>query len=731
MGRAAGLEWRRRLTCRAPALTCALALAAGASAASGEEARRAASDDAAESGGIAEVRVTARRREERLLDVPDSITAITSPTLQRSRIASVKDVAPRIPNFSIVDAQQPGVAHINLRGVGQTRNSEPPVAVVIDGVQLTDSYQLTQDLFDVERIEVLKGPQGAVYGRNALAGAINITTRSPKNELEGSARAGVGSDSDYTAGGTVSGALIADKLLFRLAAHGRSYAGDVASPNTAGRSRANELDDRGARLTLLAHPSDRATLDLRFAHLDTRSGAPWYALVPPGGSPDEPRAYDSDFPSQAHRVLSDGAVKAGLRFASVELASVTSFSKVRSDIKTEADFTPADGTSGEQRLTAEHWSQELRLMSSSDSALQWLAGLYYLNTHQRLDTAVFLRRDFLPAFGFPPELSPLQIAATRATDSNDAYAVFGQMSYRWADLPRGDIELTLALRYDEDRRHQLDRGTPVPQLYDAAFDAWQPKVSLSWFVTPEHMLYATAGKGFRSGGFNPQDRITRIYGAETNVSGEIGTKLSLLGNRVHLTAAAFHTRIDDRQVYTLDVQNSAQTLSNPIPRSRVRGAEIEVVTRPIPALELSAALGVARSRIERYEPGVFAGLPVAGDFTGNSLPQTPERSWSVQTQYRVGLPHGVALIPRVEWFGQGGDFFWEIDNLDRRRPQDFLNLRLIVERAAWTISAYVENATDERYVLEYLPSQWSGIPTGDIAAAGRGRHSGIEASYRF
>ena len=367
-------------------------------------------------------------------------------------------------------------------------------------------------------------------------------------------------------------------------------------------------------------------------------------------------------------------------------------------------------------------------MSSLDGTpLQWLAGAYYLNTHQRLDTQVFLRSDFLAAAGLPPQLSPFLAAATRATDSNGAYAGFGQMSYRWAH----GIELTLALRYDEDHRHQLDRSTPALQTYDATLSAWQPKVSLGWFVTPNHMIYATVGKGFRSGGFNPQDRITRVYRAETNLSEEIGTKLSALDNRITVTAALFHTGIRDRQVYTLDVLSSAQTLSNPIPRASVRGAEIELNARPVGALEINAALGLTRSRIDRYDTSVFAGLPVAGDFTGNVLPQTPERSWSIQSTYRFALGHGTALSPCVEWLGQAGDFFWEIDNANRRRSQSFLNLRLMLERPAWTVSAYLENATNEQYVLEYLPSHWSGIPTGDISAAGRGRHGGIEASYRF
>jgi iron complex outermembrane recepter protein len=318
-------------------------------------------------------------------------------------------------------------------------------------------------------------------------------------------------------------------------------------------------------------------------------------------------------------------------------------------------------------------------------------------------------------------------ASASSVDSNDAYAGFGQLSYRW---PAG-LELTMALRYDRDERRQVDRALPAPRTYQAAFDAWQPKVSLSWAATPTSMFYVTAGKGFRSGGFNPQERITRVYRAETNFSEEIGAKLSMLENRVNLTAAFFHTQIDDRQVYTLDVLTSAQTLSNPIPSARVSGVEVDVTARPVPPLEISAAVGATRSRIERYDPSVFAGLPVAGDFTGNRLPQTPELSWALRSQYRMTLSRGLSLTPRIEWTGQAGDYFWEIDNRNRRAALSLVNVRLIVEQGSWSVTAYLENATNERYVLEYLPAPWSGIPAGDIAAAARGRHSGIEASWRF
>jgi iron complex outermembrane receptor protein len=681
----------------------------------------------ADSDRLDEVLITARRREERLLDVPDSVTALTATTIQNAHITNVKDVALRVPNFSIVEGQQPGAELLNVRGVCQARNGDPPVAVSIDGVQVSNAVQISQALFDVEHIEVLKGPQGAVYGRNAIGGAINITTRMPTDRVEGEVRGGVGSDSDYTAGATLSGPLLDDKVSFRLAGDLRSFDGDIRSLNTPGRSTANEQDDRNVRLRVLAKPSDRLSVDTRVSRLDTKAGASWYTPIPPGGSPDEPRDYQGNFPGFAQRTLTDASVKADLRFARATLTSVSAFSTIETNLGSEADFTVADGSRGDQRMSADNWSQELRLTSTDSGAFHWLAGVYYLNTHQRLDTQIYLGADFLPLFNLPASLAPLLIAATRTTDDNDAYAAFGQASYRWPT----NIELAVALRYDEDHRYQLDRSTPAPAIYEHTFDSLQPKVSLSYFLDPDRMVYVTAGKGFRSGGFNPQDRITRIYKAETNLSYEAGWKSTLLDGRANLTAAAFYTRIRARQVYTLDIVNSAQTLSNPIPRARVHGFEMDITALPLPGLEAGASLGLTRSRIERYDTSVFAGLPVAGDFTGNKLPQTPEYSFAAYTQYRVPMRNGLSLTPRLEWQGCGGDFFWEIDNANQRAPLDFVNLRLSAQRSAWNVTAFLENALDEHYVLELLPQQWSGVATGDVAKAGRGRHWGLQASYSY
>ncbi|MDA5194540.1 TonB-dependent receptor [Govanella unica] len=682
---------------------------------------------ATQGAALEEIIVTARKREENLKEIPDSITALTASAIQSARINDVKDVAARVPNLSIVEAQQPGVALINIRGVGQARNGEPSVAVVIDGVQLTNAYGITQDLFDIERIEVLKGPQGATYGRNAIGGAINITTKQPTNDLAGSVLASYGSANDVRLNGSLSGPIIEDKLLFRIAGSFRSFDGDVDSLFTPGRDEANWQDDRNIRAALLAKPTDNISIDLRYSRLETKSGAAWYAVVPPGTNPDKPRPYLGDYPSSAKRILNDASGKIDIDFDNMVLTSVTAFSKVSSSINEDIDFTPLDGLTAEQDLNSTNWSQEVRLASSGDSPFKWMGGVYYLNTDQKLDTEIFLGRDFFPIFGLPPTTpSPLPFAATRATDKNDAYAGFGQLIYRF----NSGIELTAAARYDVDKRHQLDRV--LLQNFDKTFKSLQPKASITYFFNgDESMVYGTVAKGFRSGGVNPSALITRYYKKEENWNFELGFKTSLLDRRVSMSGAAFYTRIKDRQVYILDINNSTQILTNPIPSSEVYGLEFDITARPVPDLDVSAAIGLTDSKIRTYDTSVFAGQLSAGNFTGNKLPQVAAISYAFSAQYRIAVNDDTMVIPRFELNGSGGAYYWEIDNLNRRHSVMLGNARLTLEHKGLAVTGYVENMFNEHYVLEYVPARWSGSGSGDVSAAARGRHYGIQARFQF
>ena len=679
---------------------------------------------AGEGSQIEDIVVTGRKREERLQDVPESITAFTSQAIESAGIRNIRDVALNVPNFSITSAEQPGIVLINIRGVGQVRNGEPPVAVVVDGVQLNNVNQFSQDLFDIERIEVLKGPQGAVYGRNAIAGAINIITRQPTNEFEAMAEGTVGTGRDLRARAAVSGPIIEDKLLFRIAGAVRSFDGDI--DNQTLKTEVNDEESNSVRLGLIAKPSERLTIDVHGSRTENHSGAAYFSFVPPGAKRTDILPVIGDILGKVDRHLYDASVKIDYAATDFTVTSVSAYTRTQFFLNEDFDFLPFDFLSATQGFKSDAWSQELRL-TSAPGRFKWMFGGYLLKTNQKLDSLLFAR----PGAGgvlFPfPIPAPTAIAATRATDDNLAYAFFGQSSYR----PVDKIEVSLGLRYDVDERKQTDRAQAGLPTYKKTFKSLQPKLTLTYELNDRVNLYTSAGKGFRTGGFNANARLTRTYKAERNTSYEIGFKTSFLDRRLTVNGAAFYTDVKNRQVYLFDQLTASQVITNPIPKARIMGVELELAARPAAGLDISLSGGLLDTKITQYDTTAFASLPSAGDFTGNSLPQVPHWSYSAAVQYKIPIGSGVEITPRLEANGKGGSFYWEVDNRDKRGAVHLVNARLSLKRGPLSLTAFVENLFDKVYLVDLVAQRFSGAPLGDYNQRSPGRRAGITARMDF
>lgn len=679
----------------------------------------------AQSAGTEEITVTARKREERLQDVPDAINVFTAAKIEDAHIQSVRDVAQRVPNVSMTSGEQPGMVLLNVRGVGQVRNGEPPVAVVVDGVQLYNINQITQNLFDIEQIEVLKGPQGAVYGRNAIGGAINIVTRQPGNEFSGRAEFEYASGDDRRIAAALSGPIVQDRLAFRISGSMRSFDGSIQ--NEVLHLPVNKVTDDAFRLQLVATPNDKLKIDLRMSLDAVAGGAAWYTLVPPGTNLNKVLPVTEDHLGVSHRLMRDYSLKIDYDLPVATLTSISSYSQTQAYLFEDFDFLPANIITANQSIPIRAWSEELRLTSLPESKLRWQVGGYVLKTDSKIDSEIYLQpgASFLFApFAIPPNTL---FGATRATDDNLAYAFFGQASYRV--LP--DVELTAAMRYDVDQRDEIDRSVPgAAPKFSRTYQAAQPKVSASWFITDQAMIYASIGRGFRSGGFNPSARITKSFEAEKNTNYEIGTKTSWFDKRLTLDAAAFFTKIDNRQVYSFDQVSASQTISNPIPDSEVKGVELSLTARPVTGLEFEGSLGLQDSKINKYNPAVFAGTGAAGDFTGRKLPQVPTCTYSLAVQYSLPVLQDVVLRARAEFTGTS-DFYWEVDNVDKRDAVNLINLRLTAEYRNFSLGMFVENLANERYVLDYNAQRFSGAPLGNYSLPAPGLRSGVRLGVRF
>jgi len=654
--------------------------------------------------------VTARQRSESLQQVPDSVTAFSAKAIEEAGIRSIDDVTALMPNISLVDAQDAGTVAISIRGIGQVRNGEAPVALVIDGVQMTSTDMIKQALYDLEQIEVLKGPQGALYGRNAIGGAINITTKRPTNDLEGRIGFDYANGDDRRLSGSLSGAIVPDLLLFRIAADYRKF--DGVFHNVTLNRKVDFVEDLNLRGRLILTPTDRLTVDLRGAYGDLDGGASWYIPLPDGQPNNTSIPIQNDFLGKSPRKTKDASLKIDYEFAPFTLTSVSAYNDTSIDLIEDLDWMPQSILGARQLRGYESFSQEIRLSSPSSQKLRWTAGAYLLDAKKSIDTTVLISPDPTSSELPPSAYIPLPVAG--ADEDILTKAVYAQVNYSATDA----LELTAALRYDNDKRTQTNRLLPGPKR-EASFDEWQPKLSVKYSFSPDSMVYATAARGFRSGGFNPPTGVfPAIYRPEVADTLEIGTKNSLADRKLTLNAAAFYMRYKDQQVFVLNVAD--QGIVN-VAKTDIYGFELEAQARPTRNLQLGASLGFIDTKIKDYDGTVM--------FRGNKVPLTYRWSYTLFGQYRAPIADDRALIARIDYSGRSGNY-WHIDNADRQNAVHLANARLTFDAKAWSIALYATNLFKERYTEEFFAKEFSAGAT-DIRYPGQPRRYGVAASFNF
>lgn len=668
----------------------------------------------ADSGGLDDIVVTARKREESLNDVPLSVSAVTSTTIERAGITSLDRLNAIVPSFSQVPAQDPGTNIITIRGITQVRFGEPPVALVVDGVQSSSPDQGTQELTDIERIEVLKGPQGSTYGRNAIGGAINIVTKLPTNSVENELSAEIGQGLFYRLFGSSSGPIVDDVLLYRVSAMYKNNEGRIRNL-TLGR-KVDDYDAVSLRGRLIFKPSDVLTLDLRGSYENLDGGSAYYYPIFPGQDLNAVQPVVANRDGKGVRRLRDVSLKVDYDFGGVTLTSISAFAYAKAaTLGQDLDFLPyplAPGFGGlvlDQTRRVKSWSEEVRLTSPSDQPLRWLVGAYYLKTHRDVASSAFL-----DLAGQGP-YQAVQLSFLPERSRNNAYALFGTLDY---DISQA-LKLSLGLRQDWDDRKQTNpaNGSRIAKV----FKSLQPKASLSYFFEPDKMVYVSAARGFRSGGFNAQSLIfPRQYGSEVAETYELGSKLSLLDRRVQLNLAAFYTDQKNVQFYRWDSQSAAQGILT-INDAYHYGIEGDLTARIGRSVRVFAGGSLIESKVQDFNGTAL--------WRGNKQPHINGWKYNLGGQYEAPLASDTRAILRVD-YSAFGDLYWFVDNLAKQDPVHLVNARLIIERSPWTLTLSAENLFNKRYNTDYFSAFFAGTPT-DVGFPNSRRQLNAKLSVRF
>jgi iron complex outermembrane receptor protein len=665
---------------------------------------------------IEEIIVSSRYRAEKLSDVPDSITAFTAQDVERYRIERINRIAALTPNLRFSDDQEVGVSTLVIRGVRQNRGTgQPPVSFRIDGVSATNNLLTTQELFDIESVDVLRGPQGALYGRNAIGGAVLISTRQPTSTPEYNLRFAAAEGQDYTLAGSASGPLAGSDVLGRVSFRVQDREGQLRNAYLDNQY-VDYKDSVSLRGKLLFTPSEKLTIDVRAQYLDQDAGSGYFTpgtdFFLPLPPPNDPIVVDvPEFEIQSNRIgesfvrSSEVSAKVDYDLGWGTLTSITSYTEVDSGNDQDLDQTFVEAIDIVVIDDSETFSQEFRVVSADDQALRWVAGVSWFSQ----DRFRSLATTFLGT-PVPPAAQDLEL---------EDFAVFGNLSY---DLTEA-LELTLAFRWDEETPRDLTQGR------SETFSEMQPKASLAYRFNERLLGYVTVGKGFRAGGFNnlaPGSNFEPGFDRESLVSYETGIKASTAGGRLRTGLSLFFIDYTDQQFFLFD-QTGTQANIN-IPKSEIFGGELELTAQPTDSLLLNLGVGFTDSEIVEYED-IQGVLVPASAIVGREVPGAPVFSASLSGQHTAAMSTSLDLVTRLD-VEHRGKTYWTLDNLNTQSAYTLVNLSIGLETERWGARLYVDNAFDEEYIEWYFGARFIGLPT-DIAWPSQPRQAGVEFSLRY
>lgn len=699
-----------------------------------------AQDAAGEAEAEGEIVVTALRGNDKLQNVPAAVQVFSEKTIEAAGIERPLDFISLTSNVNFVETQNAGTSFVIIRGITQARNSEPSVAVVVDGIQQVNPAQFNQELFDLDQIEVLKGPQGGLYGRNAIGGAIIIRSKAPSDTLSGKFTGGVDNGFGYYLRGSLSGP-IAENVKFRIA--GSWYDTNGFLDNTFLKEKADPVKDLNLRANLLWTPTPELSVDLRGAISRLKTRAFYYNIVADVNDVSLPVRVNNR--GIDNRDMNNIALRLSYESDIGTFSSVSSYDTVSEILTGDGfDFKPIPESllfrffgidiNQSQYLDVSAYSQDLRYESPADRPLQAILGGYFIKTNRFISTGNLLDTgNGVTALYRTPSTNPLNPSTTFLADgqSNFAWALYANAIWKLGEQFRVDA----SLRYDHDHRENTTQtpanflnapGFPagtVGEVRTRNFSAWQPKLTLTWKPAETVTLYGGYSEGFRSGGFNQTGvgasavaanivGVGDIFEAEQAKTFEAGFKTRTSNGVLSLNAAAYTTETRNSYFFVFLASNSTQNLGN-VPEVRLKGFEIDAVLRPVPGLEFNVGYGFTDSRINKFPDSRRI---------GNQAPLISRDTLNLGVSYSAELGETAKLNTRLEYRRIGRTWF-DVENSTSRDPVDLVDARASLELGQITITAFAQNLFDKKYNAEFSP--------GGFVFKARPRRFGGEVSYKF
>lgn len=773
------------------AALCSLPLAA-ASPLNAQEATEPNTTAASNAPMLEEMIVTSERHVMKLLDAPVSTHVVSGEYIDDNNILNMSELSQNVPNLVIGE----GAIHTNIymRGVGSgvNRSFEQSVGMYIDDVYMGRGRQYRSPFLDIEQVEVLRGPQGVLYGKNTLAGSVVVRTARPKVGDDFSGRVSLDYESELDSREAML--MLTGSLTDSVAARfvHKSASNDGFLENSLTGETEPEIDESVTRFSLVAEPNnkwtlfgklERSTQDVRGNTLQANALTPLDALaayqvaILPSIDPDFETDVDGH-KSQDHSGLvprrdtetTNAVFNAVYERDTYELVYTLGYSNYEGSDDQDVDFSPITGAQVEEFNDFTQWSNELRFVNIDGQGFDYQAGLFWLESDYDADFREDLYVDQIAPVlnglfqlgGIDPTLIP-PTSGSRATDfqqDTSVYAVFGEASWSLTDT----VRLTLGGRYSRETK-EVDRvslstasrswteplslpglvtlnalglNVVVPEYKDERTEnSFTPSVKLLWSVSDDTNLYAKYETGVKSGGFNSNSDGTPLdqeYEEENADAYEVGIKTYAFDRQVQLNAALFYSQIEDLQVTSLNglnflVGNAAESVS--------KGLEADFRWQASDQLMVSGYYSYLDSYFSDYSDGPCPAAQIAQGITGCDLtdrttPFAPETTMGVSFDYTHPINESMQVLTGLS-FSYSSDYFVNFDLDETSHQQSFTkidaNIRLVGDNERWELGLIGKNLTDEKVYVYGLDMPL--LNGGSVVYLGQPRTVAVRGTYRF
>lgn len=652
-----------------------------------------------------EVTVSAQKTDANPQDLPLSISALSDKQVTEYKIWDIKDITAIVPNLY---AANPGDNRnvTSIRGITST-SYDPAIAVYIDGVNQFGLDTYISQLQDIERIEVLRGPQGTLYGRNAMGGVINIITKQPSNLSDGFVEVGIANYNQQRINAGLKFPIVKNKLFFGL--NGLYTKRKGFYTNTFNNSNFDKQHSSVGNYYLKFLPSNKLSVTLNTKYVNNSNDGAFPLASSINDALDNPYSLNQNNIAEMVDKTFNASLSLNYNAAKFNVVSQTAYQSNYRVYKSpiDADFSPIDGYSiinnyGRDWNNVNVLSQELRFSSSatSTSNSKWIAGTYLFHQDNPVKQGTHIGNDG-NLLGAPQ--SNITYINTN-TGKGNGVALFGQGTYAL----NKKLDLIFGLRYDYETKKLAVKGeeqpdgsnstTSFPQTTASAnFNAFSPKAGLQYKTSENSNLFATYNRGFRTGGISqlsgdPREALL-TYQPELSDNFEIGSKNIFFENRLKLNISAFFTSINNAQVPTLLLPD-AITVTKNAGKLNSKGIELQMDIIPIKNLELNYNFGFTDAKYKQLD------LPDNGatqTFKNNKQIFTPTVTSMLATQYNYYVNKNVRTFARMEWRYLGEQYFDLANNL-KQNPYHLFNARLGIAAKNTELTLWAENITNKTYV---------------------------------